>query len=186
MMTATSDTAASESDLGRDVRELMDREELRELHMRYSMACDDRRIDDIADCFAPDGVLAHKEADVQGRESIGKFYAARLACYGPTYHYPHASIYEIDGDTATGIILGHAELSIDGVTYKAAVRYYDTYRRDDRWLLTNRVIKNLYFSPEAELPGIFADENRIRWPGEPRPADFPEGDPSWEEFARRK
>lgn len=185
-MMAASETGTSDAALARDVRELMDREELRELHMRYSMACDDRRINDIAACFAPDGVLAHKEADVEGRDNIAKFYAGRLALYGPTYHYPHASIYELDGDTATGIILGHAELSIEGVTYKAAVRYYDTYRRDDRWLLTSRVIKNLYFSPEADLPQIFADANRVRWPGAPRPADFPEGDPSWEEFARRK
>ena len=59
-------TAMRDDDLARQVRALADREELRELHLRYSMAIDDRRIEDLVQCFAPDGQLGHNDAAVSG------------------------------------------------------------------------------------------------------------------------
>jgi hypothetical protein len=173
-------------DLARQVRELADREELRELQVRYSLSIDDRRIDDLVECFAPDGELGHNDAAVSGREAIAAFYSERLRAYGPTFHYFHGSIYEIDGDVASGILLAHSELAIDGEMFQVALRYVDDYRRDERWTISHRRIRTLYFAPIADLPGIFQDANRLRWPGPPRPADFPEGDPAWEEFSQRR
>jgi len=188
-MTARDMTAgemSADGELLRQVRALRDREELRELHMRYSMAIDDRRIHDLVACFAPDGQLGHDDAAVSGHDAIGTFYTERLAQYGPTFHYPHGSLYELDGDVATGTILGHSELAIDGAMYQVALRYVDDYVRDDRrWAIARRRIRTLYFSPVADLPEIFADEFRLRWPGTPRRADLPEGEASWNEFHDR-
>ncbi len=176
---------AKDDDLAGQVRALTDREELRELHLRYSMAIDDRRIDDLVECFAPEGQLGHNDAAVSGRAAIAEFYTERLSRYGPTFHYPHGSLYEIDGDVATGTILGHSELAIDGEMFQVALRYLDDYARDGRWMIARRRIATLYFSPVADLPGIFGDELRLRWPGAPRRADLPEGEASWIEFHER-
>jgi hypothetical protein len=170
------------NDLAADVRQLLDREHLRELNLRYSMAIDDRRIDDLVECFAPEGELGHSDAAVRGRDQIAAFYRARLAAYGPTYHYPHGSMYEIDGDRATGVVLAHSELAIDGDMYQVAFRYIDSYVRDGRWMIARRELQTLYFSPVADLPRIFEDRLRIRWPGDPRPADIPEDGAAWAEF----
>ena len=179
-------TAPTYEELTRDVQGVLDREALRDLNVRYAMAIDDRRISDIGACFTADGTLGHVDAGVSGRDTIEAFYAARLANYGPTYHYPHAFLFELDGDTARGTVLAHAELGIDGQTYQVAIRYVDEYRREDEWRIRERGIRNLYFAPVAELPRIFEDELRIRWPGEPRPADLPEGDPAWVAFNARR
>ncbi len=165
------------------VREILDREALRDLNCRYSIAIDDRRIDDIADCFTDDAVLGHVDAGIRGRDVIQAFYADRLRNYGPTYHYPHAFLFELVGDAeARGTVLAHAELAIDATTYQVAIRYLDVYRREERWRFSSRGIQNLYFAPVADLPTVFRDELRIRWPGAPKPAQLPEGEPAWEAF----
>jgi hypothetical protein len=176
-------TSADELTLRQSVRELLDREELRELNIRYAMAIDDRRIDDFVQCFTDDGEFRHVDGMVKGRDAIRDYQNARLALYGPTYHYAHAYTFSVTGDTGTGTVLAHSELSIDGAMFVVGFRYEDEYRREDGWHFASRGIRVLYFAPYAELPGIFADQFRKRWPGDPRAADFPEGDAAWEQFA---
>ena len=171
------------SELRRDVRTMLDREELRELQMRYSMAIDDRRIEDFGLCFTTAGEFGHVDGTVVGRAAIVEYQNERLALYGPTFHSPHEYSFVIDGDTATGVVLAHSELAIGGRMFQVAFRYRDTYQREDRWRFSSRHIHVLYFSPVDDLPGIFADRLRKRWPGPSRAADLPEGSASWEQFA---
>lgn len=176
-------TSSDELTLRKSVRELIDREALRELNLRYAMAIDDRRVDDFVECFTEDGEFRHVDGMVKGRDAIREYQNARLGRYGPTYHYAHAYEFSISDNSGTGTVLAHSELAIDGAMFVVGFRYTDEYRRGDRWRFASRGIRVLYFSPYADLPGIFADRFRKRWPGPPRVADFPEGDAAWEQFA---
>lgn len=52
---------------------------------------------------------------------------------GPTEHWTHDVTVKIDPsnpDLATGLVLGHAQTSPDGVVSNAAMRFKDQYRRE--------------------------------------------------------
>lgn len=175
-----------DDDLARRVARLESRIELDELITRYSIAVDDRDLDTVADLFASDAWFDSVGGRTTGRAALVEYYAGRLERYGPTYHIPHTQVVEFDGDdTAHGVVLAHAELSIDGETFVIAMRYYDEYVREDgRWRFRSRRLATLYAVPLTELPTSLADTLRKRWPGSaPEVAEWPEPSPTWQAFA---
>jgi hypothetical protein len=84
------------------------------------------------------------------------------------------------------MILSHAEVWRNGAALIAAIRYFDTYRREGgRWRFAERLLKFLYYVPVPEYAEALGDRNRMRAYGDRRPADWPEGTPAWERYYGR-
>ena len=167
-----------------------DRLEIQDLIVRYCIAVDDRDLDAVADMFLPDATFSAVGDPPSGREEIKTYYAARLERYGMTYHYPHGVTITLDSDSrAHGIVLAHAELSIDGQHFVIAMRYYDRYARyEGAWRFAERELRSYYALPHDQLAQGVSEPLRLRWPGtEPQAAALPETVPTWQDFvaARR-
>lgn len=173
--------------LQRSIDGILGRERIRDLVHRYSMAVDDRDIDAIADCFTTDGCFEHADGTLrlEGRAAVLDYYNARLRFLGPSYHYPHSHLIELDGDTATGVVCAHAELGFpDGRTFWVALRYYDRYACDagGTWRFSARRVSFLYYLPLSDLATALAEPLRKRASLPHRPADWPEGLATWQAY----
>lgn len=174
-------------DLAERIARIEAREQIRDLVSRYGMAVDDRDLDGVGSLFTADGVFRHGGNSVvnHGRAEIVEFYTDRLSAFGPTYHYPHSHLIDISDEVnATGTVNAHAELGHDGKTYVTALRYNDTYRREDgEWLFAERRLQMLYYMDMVELvEGGLDSPDRKRYFGTVGPADIPENLPSWRDF----
>lgn len=172
-------------DLESRIRRLEDRVELQELVAVYGRRLDDRDLAGVAELYTADATFDSTEGPVTGRDAVIDYYRRQLDRYGMTYHYPHSQTIEFTGaDTATGVVSAHAELAIVPTPFVVALRYLDSYRREDgRWRFVSRRALQLYAAPLADLPDVLAGRLRRRWPGtEPAEADIPEQLPTWQAY----
>jgi hypothetical protein len=72
-----------------------------------------------------------------------------------------------DADHASGIVMTHAELAIQGKSVHTAIRYYDDYERggDGRWRFAARTLKFAYALPVEEMSESLTGVKTVRWPG---------------------
>jgi uncharacterized protein (TIGR02246 family) len=169
------------------LRRIEARTEIDELITRYAMACDDRDLDALAECFTSDGVFVSVGGRISGRAALVDYYTERFGHYGPSYHVPHRLVLdELGSDTARGVVLAHSELMLDGGLFVSAHRYRDVYRVEDgRWRVAERACEFLYGAPLRDMLDLDHTAPRRRWPGtEPVPADIPEGLATWTRFYR--
>ena len=181
----------TDADLALRLRRLEDREEIRTLVARYGQTVDDREIAELGELFTTDGVMRSQDGvmNARSRAAIVEQFHGRFAVLGPSLHYTHDHIVTLDDDDpdlAHGMILSHAEVWRNGAALIAAIRYFDTYRREDgRWRFAERLLKFLYYVPVPEYAEALGDRNRMRAYGDRRPADWPEGTPAWERYYGR-
>ena len=174
----------TEISLEERIRRLEAQQQIRDLVSRYSMAVDDRKLDELAELFARDGVFRHLDGvGAHGRDAVREFYLETFKRIGPSYHYPHDHIVDVTGpNTARGTVNGHGEAGIDGRCIIAAVRYTDEYVfEDDAWRFRDRLLQFRYFMDLADLATDYSHPQRRRLP-EPMPAELPESLPSYQEF----
>lgn len=172
----------------RRLRRIEDRTEIDELVTRYAMACDDRDLDALAECFTGDGAFVSVGGRIEGRAALVEYYTERFGHYGPSYHVPHRLVlHDLDEDTARGVVLAHSELMLDGGLFVSAHRYRDRYRREDgRWRVVERACDFLYGAPLRDMLDLDHTRPRRRWPGtEPVPAEIPESLATWKAFYQR-
>ena len=151
---------------------------LGDLVAAYGRAVDDRDWPSVGQLYCTDATFDAVEGPATGRDAIIDYYKKRTAMFGVTYHYPHSlEVTEIDGDSAKGLVCAHAELAIGGKSFWVALRYYDTYKKeDDKWCFAERRVEQLYAMELRELPDQMDSPLRKRWPGtEPAPADWGPG-----------
>lgn len=169
-------------------RDVADRLELQELPARYSRAIDDRDIPGLLSLFTADATFAHGDGSiaVHGIEEIEQFYRNVLGTYSFSVHIPQAQVVErIEGDRASGWVLGRAELAEGGRFAVATMRYEDEYCRvAGRWRFARRLNHFYYFAEFSELGGLAAMAERVRFRGTPRVADLPERLASYRSFHR--
>ena len=170
------------------VRQLEDRNSIRELVGRYGYVIDNRDIDGLSELFTDDAVLQSADGvmDAHGRDAIVEMYRGRFAVLGPSFHFTHdhAITFEAEQpDLASGIIAAHAEVSRNNQTMLAAIRYHDRYRRDSgQWRFTKRVITFFYYTPVADYVDTMNGVLRQRAYGDQRPADWPESLATWQRY----
>ena len=175
----------SHTDLETRIRRLEDREAIRELVGRYGYVIDNRDIDGLAELFCEDGVLQSQDdvMNARGRAAVVALYKGRFAVLGPTFHFTHdhaITLDEDDPDSAEGIIASHAEVTRNGETMLAAIRYHDRYRREGgRWRFASRVLSFFYYTPVAQYVEAMKSPLRQRAYGDQRPADWPETLATW-------
>jgi len=181
----------TDADLALRLRRLEDREEIRTLVAKYGQTVDDREIAELGELFTTDGVMRSQDGvmNARSRAAIVEQFHGRFAVLGPSLHYTHDHIVTLDDkdpDLAHGMILSHAEVWRNGAALIAAIRYFDTYRREGgRWRFAERLLKFLYYVPVPEYAEALGDLNRMRAYGDRRPADWPEGTPAWERYYGR-
>lgn len=174
-----------DDELRAQVQRLQDRAELNELVVRYGQLVDDRDLDGLGQLYTHDAVFDSREGPAVGRAAVIDYYRRQLRAYGVTYHYVHGHVIDdLAEDTASGTAHAHAELAIDGSAFVIALRYADSYRREDgRWRFHHRVARQLYALPLSELPHRLGDRDRKHWPRtDAAPADLPEPLASWQRF----
>jgi hypothetical protein len=160
------------------LQRLEDRTELRDLSARYCRALDDRDMPGLLELFCADAGFLHA---IDGRGPVGhaeleRFYSDVLAGYGFSVHVPHAQVVEtLDGDDATGWVIGSAELAIGDRVVRTALRYDDRYRRiDGRWRFARRTTSFWYFADLDQLPTLGGTAERVHLASGRRIAELPE------------
>ena len=167
-------------DLERRIRRLEDREEIRDLAVRYGLVVDERDIAGICALFSTDGELRTTSVSKgRGTEAIAAYYRRNYRALGPTNHFTHGHLVEFDPDDpdrATGVVFSHAEVVRGGVPMVAAMRYHDTYVREHGgWRFRERVQSYMYFVDVRGYAEALGHPLRMRRaPDDWQPADWPE------------
>ena len=177
-------------DLEARVRRLEDRFEINELIARYGQVMDNRDMAAMPGLFTTDVEIRSLDGGMTatGRDAAVEMYRRRLNVLGPSNHMTHDRIVAFDDanpDEARGMVLSHAEMTRKGVAMLAAIRYQDRYRREGgQWRFSARTLAFLYFVSASEFVDAMQSgpELRNRAYGEPRPADWPESLPTWQQF----
>lgn len=159
------------------VRRLEDRAELQDLAAAYFRAVDDDDYDAVAACFTTDArFLASGFEGDAGRDAVIAFLKSARSGMGQTVHTPNYVQIEFgSSDEATGLVGAHVELGLGDKTYFGAVRYVDSYRREDgRWRIATREMRVIHIAPWSEVEGSLVSGRNVRWPGaDPLPSDYP-------------
>jgi hypothetical protein len=172
-------------DLADRLSRLENRLQIEDLLTRYAIACDDRDIPELGQCFTSNGTFSTVDSVIAGRPAIEDYFTQRFDTYGPTLHDPHRAYVEfIDDEHAGGTVIARSELLLAGGMFVAAFRYLDRYELDrGRWRFAARVCSFLYSAPLRELIDLDPGQPRRRWPGrEPQEADIPEQLQTWKDF----
>lgn len=153
------------------VRELTDREALRDLRYRYHEYINEGKFADIADLFTEDGELEFGQlGHAKGREKLTAFFSSLSPSStprsgrGPHFsfvkQYIHNHVVEIRGDRATGFSYLEAKPIVNGEAYLVSARYNDEYvRTSSGWRFTRMSLVPHFFVPLKEG---WAQAERVR------------------------
>jgi len=135
-----------------DAEEAIAREAMRETMARYNQAGDRGRIDEVVQCFTPDGVLAVAgEPPVEGREAIAAFMRgvvdiSRKAVdegkrrRGLMRHHVSSVLVERTGPASGAARSYFLVLTEDGLDHWGT--YRDRFERiGEQWLLAERSVR---------------------------------------------
>jgi len=143
--------------LERRVRELADREAIRELTAEYCRCVVHENKDGLVALFTPDATLethfppGSGQADVvsAGTAELQKAYEGVVGLQLRPFIHNH--LIELDGDRARGFCSVEIRLSQGGVAYTGAGHYEDTYRRvGASWRFERRELFVYHWVPLAE------------------------------------
>jgi len=137
--------------LEQQVRELADREEIKELTAHYAHGVARGEGDKVAALFTDDGVFLNRfpgqpVTEVRGREALNKFYGAikrnfALPCI-------HNHLINLAGDEATGTCSIEVRITRDGKSMIGSGYYEDRFRRENgRWKFVVRDCTFFHFVP---------------------------------------
>jgi hypothetical protein len=125
-------------------QDLLDRQEIAELCIRYTFALDTKDWALLESCFAPSPAFVHPGGRLEGFDEILGRTSAALNPLDATQHLLGNIDVEVDGDTARSSCYFHAQHvragTPGGDLYVIAGRYQDTLIRTDAgWRITERV-----------------------------------------------
>jgi ketosteroid isomerase-like protein len=129
--------------MGSDVLQgLLDRAEIEDLRARYALCSDNHLFDELAELYAPDGVVEVAGQDpVAGRDLIREFYKTLPSIMGEwSHHYTTSSLTTRSDQTAEGKVYWLVPANWpDGRAHLEAGVYDDEYRKiDGRWHIQRR------------------------------------------------
>ena len=148
------------------VRELADREEIKELTARYCWHVARGEGGAVVDLFTDDGVLAFggdSPREVRGRPALEEFY--RRSVHRPEDAVPfiHNHIIELNGESAQGTCTIDARFIQNGESVIAAGWYADKYRRvEGKWRFAERRITFHHVVPLTKGWAAFRAEQKAR------------------------
>ncbi len=140
------------------LRELADKEAIRDLARGYAHHVWQRNIAAIADLFAEDGVMDTPDLPpLVGRQGILEAYT-RMLNDDEFHPFVHNHVIELDGDSATGTCYLDLRAKINGRQLLSSGYYNDVYERvGDGWKFTSRKVTMLDFVPVGRRPADSSD-----------------------------
>lgn len=141
----------SQNPLEAIVRELADKESIRELAYRYVHHVWRQDAAAVADLFAEDGEMdTSLEEPIRGRPALRSAFV-RLLDGADLQPFVHNHLIEIDGDTASGICYIDLRAVRDGKSMMGSGFYTDRYVRvGGRWKFKSRALTLRHFVPLEE------------------------------------
>lgn len=135
---------------------LEDQQALRDLMARYIDAVNRYDEDAWVATWAPDAVWNLLGNPISGRDNILALWRQMMQTFEFAIMMPSSSLFEVDGDTATGHWYLHEYTrDLEGKASTILSRYLDTYvRRDGQWLYQSREYNFIYNGP-PDLSGDF-------------------------------
>ncbi len=133
------------------VREIADREEIRDLISRYAH-CVAQGVS-VAPLFTDDGVFivrrpGRSPAESRGRAQLDENFAASNGKVGLTLPMIHNHLLEISGDEAIGLCSNELRIVENGESIIASGYYQDSFRREkDQWRFTLRDMTFFHWVP---------------------------------------
>ena len=125
------------------VQDLLDREAIRDVLLRYARGVDRKDLDLVAACFTPDAAYDGALGVGTVATALAALHSA-MARYAATMHFmPHQHI-ELHGDSATSetYAVAYHRLAGEPTLFTVGVRYLDELsRHGDRWLIHRRIVK---------------------------------------------
>ena len=146
----------------------------------YCIAYDDRDLAALRVLLADDLVFRSRDGqlDVRGGDALVALFERMYATRGISCHWTHNHVIrfdETDADRATGLLIGHAEMTPNLVPTLAAYRYEDVYVRIGRtWKFSRRELSFLYNLPLTAYLAQLPTAERVATPGGWRRADYPD------------
>lgn len=126
-----------------DLRDLLDREAIRDLPLRYCDCVWRDDVDGIVDLFTDDGAFIIKltdggESSAKGSEGLRKFYSGGLDMQPRPYIHNHV-IDLVNAERATGRCYLDLRSAKNEMAWLGAGYYNDEYRKTDgRWQFASR------------------------------------------------
>jgi hypothetical protein len=146
------------------VRLLQDRDEIHDIMMRYSHGVDQREMDIVRACFAPDlQTVGWGTGEPLDRDALIRFISG-VGHFRETMHMMANQLIEVSGDTAAMDTFAQLTHRLDGDTEKLLVssRYVEKLtRRDGHWAITQRGGEPAW-APHG-VDGVSADDAAVQW-----------------------
>lgn len=118
--------------------------------------------------------------DITGADALVELFGRMFATRGISCHWTHDHVIRFDDadpDRATGLLIGHAEMTPNRVATLAAYRYQDIYvRADGAWKFAERELSFLYNLPLTDYLAQIPTAERVASPSGWRGADYPDWD----------
>lgn len=145
------DCSMTPEELAHTVRELADKEAIRDLACRYAHYVWHHDADSITALFTDDGEMdTSLEPPIQGREALAEAFQ-RLIGNADFQPFVHNHVVELDGDRATGTCYVDLRAIQDGKSMIGSGFYKDRYvRSDGAWKFRSRSLELRFFVPLEE------------------------------------
>jgi uncharacterized protein (TIGR02246 family) len=137
---------AATGELESQVRDLLDREAIRDLARRYAHLVWHCDVSAIAELFTEDGRMDTPDLPtLTGRAEIVESYT-KIFSDMELWPFVHNHVIDIDGNSATGTVYLDLRSRAEGREIMAAGYYADRYERvDGRWLFAHRDLTMVSF-----------------------------------------
>jgi ketosteroid isomerase-like protein len=135
------------------LRELLDREQIRELLHRYCWAVDKGTLSEVMQLFDdPCALILAPGKRYEGRAAVQRWYDVYLQNRMEVLrHLIHNQVLVLDGDTAASKSYFDAVGDLKGESITVAGYYEDTLRRvDGKWKFTEKIIRLDFLVPLNE------------------------------------
>jgi len=164
-----------------ELSELVAREAIRDLALRYALAVDGKDLDALADLFVPD---VDNGRYGRGPDGVKRFYDQSLRNFHCSMHLVGNHVIDIDDeDHASGVVYCRAQHHVlePEHWFDMALAYWDRYERvDGSWRFRRRRVRTWY---RQEVDGREVAEAADSGPQ--RGGRMPEAFPTFEAFWAR-
>lgn len=175
------DVAARLAVLENRVQELEDRDQIKQLAVRYGDVVDAHDAAGLRAQFTEDArwYWVNGVVDAQGIEAVMDALAGRWDTILGSFHVTHGHAVDMDPndpDRATGLLLSHAEVLRENNPMISAVRYDDVYRRvSGEWLFAERKLSFYYYVNASTYVGDLVSGTPVNAVGTKLAADLSHG-----------
>ena len=133
------------------VRELKDREMIKELTHQYAHCVRQQDVEGVVNLFAEEGAVEMGSTVIQGRAALRQFYTETLPKLGNPYDFLHNHVIRLQGERATGLCSVEVRGVHGGKSVIGAGHYEDEYVKvGGEWKFQRRKITLYYLVGHEE------------------------------------